>query len=101
MEGAISLSFKDNCAMTVKPLKLLKVENTAYSLYTNDTVAIISLLDAKVKIIGTVTGNLYIFERAGAVLDIDIKDKDDILNKKRGKACCGGIEGSRLFQLVE
>jgi len=64
-------------------------------------VSIRSTIDAKVKVTGTVTGNLYIFDRAGAVVKVDIRDKDEILNKKRGRACCGGTSGKLLFELVE
>ena len=66
-----------------------------------DTVSIRSTIDAKVKVTGTATGNLYVFDRAGAIVSVDIRDKDEILNKKRGRACCGGISGKALFELVE
>jgi len=66
-----------------------------------DTVSIRSTIDAKTKITGTVTGNLYIFNGAGAVINVDVRDKDELLNKKRGRACCGGISGKALFELVE
>ena len=35
-----------------------------------DTVSIRSTIDAKTKITGTVTGNLYIFNGAGAVINV-------------------------------
>ena len=66
-----------------------------------DTVSIRSTIDAKTKITVTVTGNLYIFNGAGAVINVDVRDKDELLNKKRGRACCGGISGKALFELVE
>ena len=66
-----------------------------------DTVSIRSTIDAKTKITGTVTGNLYIFNGAGAVINVDVRDKDELLNKKRERACCGGISGKALFELVE
>ena len=66
-----------------------------------DTVSIRSTIDAKTKITGTVTGNLYIFNGAGAVINVDVRDKDELLNKKRGRACCGGISGKALFELEE
>ena len=47
-----------------------------------DTVSIRSTIDAKTKITGTVTGNLYIFNGAGAVINVDVRDKDELLNKK-------------------
>ena len=65
------------------------------------TVKIISLLDAKVKVTGIVTGNLYVWDRAGTAQNVDILDKDDILNKRRGRACCGGNSNTLLFILGE
>lgn len=67
----------------------------------NTTVKIVCLLDAKVKVTGTATGNLYIWERAGTALDVDIRDKDEILNKRRGGSCCGNSHNSPLFILGE
>lgn len=64
------------------------------------TCSIRSLLDAVVKVTGAVTENVYIWPHAGAVIDVDVRDKDEILNKKRGRACCGGISGTALFELV-
>ena len=37
-----------------------------------DTVSIRSTIDAKTKITGTVTSNLYIFNGAGAVINADV-----------------------------
>lgn len=66
----------------------------------NDTVSIRSRIDAIVKVTGAVTGNQYIWAHAGAVVDVDVRDKDEILNKKRGRACCGGQSGKALFELA-
>lgn len=66
----------------------------------NDTVSIRSLLDAVVKVTGRATGNQYIWHHAGDVIDVDIRDKDEILNKRRGRACCGGQSGKALFELA-
>ena len=63
-------------------------------------VSIRSLIDAQVKVTGTVTGNQYIWARSGAEVEVDARDKDEILNKKRGRACCGGQGGKSLFELV-
>lgn len=66
----------------------------------NDTVSIRSMVDAIVKVTGAVTGNHYIWACAGATVDVDVMDKDEILNKKRGRACCGGQSGKSLFELA-
>ena len=63
-------------------------------------VSIRSLIDAQVKVTGTVTGNQYIWARSGAEVQVDARDKDEILNKKRSRACCGGQGGKALFELV-
>ena len=65
-----------------------------------DTVTIRSLVDAQVKLTGAVSGNVYIWPHAGVEIVVDARDKDEILNKKRGRACCGGQSGKALFELV-
>ena len=80
-----------------KPVEL-KVEVPKQKEYNEiDTISIISLIDAKLTITGTVTGKLYVFNGAGTAQEVDILDADDMLNKKRGKACCGGTS-TPLFQ---
>lgn len=69
--------------------------------YNIITVLIRSKVDANFKLTGTGTGNIYIWHGAGDIQEVDIKDKDDILNKKRGRACCGGESYTSLFELVE
>ena len=64
------------------------------------TVSIRSLIDAQIKLTGAVSGKVYIWAQAGAVVDVDARDKDEILNKKRGRSCCGGQSGKNLFELV-
>ena len=57
-------------------------------------------IDATVKITGTVTGLQYVFRGAGAIVEVDLRDKDELLNKKRGRSCCGGQSGKSIFVLV-
>lgn len=82
--------------VTVKPV----LERSVAKIYNRNTVSIISLTDATVKITGTVTKKQYVFSGAGSKQDVDIQDKDEILNKKRGRACCGGQSGTSLFELA-
>lgn len=82
-------------------VKKLNIEPEVVVKYNTDTVSIISMIDAEVKVTGTVTGNLYVFPRPGQPVDVDIRDKDEILNKKRGRSCCGGTSGKHLFALFE
>lgn len=92
---AITNKISDKTYSDVK----VEVEKYKEPVYT-DTVLICSLLDAKVIITGTVTKTVYEFAKAGTVVAVDVRDKDDILNKKRGSACCGGVSGKYIFQLV-
>lgn len=76
--------------------------DTKKNFFYNDkeTVSIRSLIDAEVRLTGAVSGTLYVWSRSGAEVAVDILDKDEILNKKRGRACCGGKSGKALFELV-
>src|SRR3990167_673601 len=87
---------------TVISLFQVGIEKEKTKAYTSksDTVSIVSLIDARILITGTVTGNQYVFDGAGTVVAVDTRDKDEILNKKRGRACCGGQSGKNLFQLA-
>lgn len=96
MESTSQAKLKSN-SKSVK----LNIEPEVVVKYNTDTVSIISMIDAEVKVTGTVTGNLYVFPRPGQPVDVDIRDKDEILNKKRGRSCCGGISGKHLFALFE
>ena len=78
----------------------LEIDKSEEVPYNSDTVSIRSLIDGKVRLTGTVTGTVYIWDRAGSITEIDIRDKDEILNKKRGRSCCGGNSGKNLFELA-
>jgi len=67
----------------------------------NDTVSILCLIDGIVSVVGTATGKTYIFPRAGTPVAVDIQDKDELLNKKKGRSCCGGQSFTNVFQLAE
>lgn len=95
MAQSSTIRFKNQQSVEELPIEV-EVEEA----YNSDTVAIRSLVDAQVKVTGTVTGTVYIFPKAGSILDVDSRDKDEIINKKRGRACCGGNSGKSLFELV-
>lgn len=83
---------------SIKKLDIDEEKNFFYN--EVETVSIRSLVDAQVKLTGAVSGKLYIWPHAGAVVVVDFQDKDEILNKKRGRSCCGGQSGKYLFELV-
>ena len=88
-----------------KPQKLVveEIPPVSYNKEEFDTVSTVSLqlqIDAIVKVTWTVTGQQYVFHGAGAIVEVDSRDKDELLNKKRGRSCCGGQSGKSVFVLV-
>lgn len=82
----------------LKPALEKKLEES----YTEETVSITNNgIDGIVKVTGTVTGKQYVFNGAGDTQQVDIRDKDELLNKKRGRACCGGESYISIFVLTE
>ena len=68
----------------------------------SSTVAIKSLVDAKINVTVSVTGNSYVFNGAGSQVDVDEADVNELLQKRRGgRSCCGGSkEGVPMFSLA-
>jgi len=67
----------------------------------NTTVKIQSLIEAHVYYAGQVSGQLYEWNRAGAIVDVDERDVPELLAKRSGKKpCCGG-ERTKIFQLAD
>lgn len=97
MEEIPKIKVKGPRSLNIKS-DLVRNQNSTYN---NDSVSIICKIDALVKMTGTVTGKLYIWSGAGSVQSVDLKDKDEILNKKKGRACCGGESNTSIFELVE
>ena len=89
----------------IKPLDkdndvLVKDDGKEYNKEVQNVVVIRNLLNAIVKVTGAVTGKQYIFAGAGTTQNVDIKDAYEILNKKRGKSCCGTATDRILFELA-
>ena len=61
------------------------------------------LIDAKVRVRGVISGRQYEFSGAGSSADVDIRDVDDLLQKRQGgRQCCGGSDtGNQVFELTE
>jgi len=63
-------------------------------------VRIQSLIEAHVYYAGQVSGQLYEWNKAGAIVDVDESDVPELLAKRSGKKpCCGG-ERTKIFQLA-
>ena len=84
---------------TTPPVESVLENKIKVGYNTVNTVSIVCLIDATVKVTGAVTGNKYEFYGAGAKVEVDIKDKNEILNKKRGRGCCGGESGKPIFSV--
>lgn len=62
-----------------------------------------SRIDAKIKVTNTISGREYVFDGAGSIQDVDIRDVEWMLEKRQGeKQCCGGTEkGNLVFTRAE
>lgn len=87
----------------IKEKYVKKIETVKTTKEVNSTVAVQCVLDAKVKATGYVTGNVYVFNGAGSVQDVDTRDVEKLLQKRQGgRQCCGGKGyGNAMFALVE
>ena len=52
------------------------------------------------RILGPVTGTLYVFQGAGSILEVDYRDAPIMLEKGRTPSCCAGNISSPYFSLV-
>ena len=67
-----------------------------------NTINLVNLISAKVKLLGPVTGNSYEWSKAGAVLAVDEKDAPGLLSKHLGdKVCCGSNAVNSIFAIKE
>ena len=57
------------------------------------------LIDATVKVTGT-SGREYLFAGAGSIVDVEQEDVDHLLAKRQGRQCCGGGDGTPVFELA-
>jgi hypothetical protein len=68
-----------------------------------ETVKLRLLKDIKVNAVGKVTGNYYSWAGGGAVVDVDILDKDELLKKGTNpqQTCCQDTVVQPYFEVVE
>jgi len=64
-----------------------------------ETVRIMLMKDVILNYTGQVTGNLYIFNRGGSVLDVDKKDAEKMLMRTEQRSCCGSVS-TPYFEIV-
>lgn len=81
--------------------KIERVEVT-YKASESSDVAVRLIIDAKMLATGYVTGNSYEWDRAGAVVNVDERDVESLLEKRQGgRQCCGGTgRGNVVFELA-
>lgn len=65
------------------------------------TVRLVLQKNVRLKIKGSVTGNEYVFDDAGAELDVDERDAPVMLAKRNMNPCCSGTYDSPYFIKVE
>lgn len=78
----------------IKPLEIIET-----GVHTR---AVVSLIDARIKVTGKYSGQEYLFEKAGSVINADERDVEWLLSKRQGeRQCCGGTEkGNKVFDLA-
>lgn len=60
-----------------------------------------SLMDARIRMIGSYSGREYVFQQAGSVVDVETEDVESLLKRRQSKGCCGGGGSGAIFELVE
>lgn len=60
------------------------------------SIKLVSLRDARIKIVGRSSGKVYFFDGAGSSDDVDVEDAEYFLSL-RGGGCCGS-EPSPYFE---
>lgn len=56
--------------------------------------------DLVLKVVGPVTGETYVFNGAGSVVDVDERDVEFLLERISSTGCCGSFGSSTYFTLV-
>ncbi len=86
--------------------ELMGIENELPVEYNYDELRRVQLqsqFPAQIIVIGQVSGERYVWSKAGDILEVDSRDLDELLLKGIGRgACCGNtFTGNLLFRLVE
>jgi hypothetical protein len=69
----------------------------------NSTVKVQSLFPAHITYEGAISGQLYVWAKAGDIVSVQEQDVADLLSKRIGAgSCCNGSrEGNVIFQIVD
>jgi len=85
-----------------KRVEVVKEKKKPVKRLTTKTIRIVLLHNKKVKTKGSVTGKMYVFSGAGAILSVDERDVSALLAKGvGGTSCCSGVPTSPYFELVK
>lgn len=83
----------DTIDVSAKQIDIVKAEPST-------TIPVRLLKTLTVRVIGGVTGNTYIFNGAGSVVNVDILDLESIRKKNQTHiSCCGG-KSSPYFEIL-
>ena len=80
---------EDEVEISEEILEEEKPKEKEVIIQSSETVQLVLLRDIKLKYAGPVSGKLYIFSGAGAIVDVD-KEDAEIMLEKRGGICCDG-----------
>jgi len=65
-----------------------------------ETIPLILMKDLVLTCAGAVTGIIYQFNRAGSIVEVDRRDVENMLSKRRGTASCCGSYSSPYFEIA-
>ena len=80
----------------------VEVDSESVLPYNNEVkVSLTSLLDARLVYTGQVTGQQYVWNKAGSIVEVDAEDSKILLAKRIYGSCCGNsIDGQPIFQIT-
>lgn len=57
-----------------------------------------SMVEARIRYVGAISGEQYEWPRAGSVVSVDERDVPELLAKRLGtQSCCGANDSNRVF----
>ena len=83
-------------------VKKIVVEMPPPDTIISEKVKVQSLIDSDIYYTGQVSGELYRWNKAGAIVEVDERDVSELLKRRYGKkTCCGESRSNLIFQLAE